>query len=1182
MSNLWSINGNWLEGVAPSSAEQNVVLVFPAGAANTATVNDIPNLTVQSLTISGSLMQSYTLGGNNPITLTGPITDSSTVAGGGLPFNNIMFGITLAATQTITVSSAAGPGLQISGVISGSGGVTKAGAGFLDLPGANSYTGTTTVSQGTLAGNIPGPLIIGDNVSPANSAIVMPPTLNPNAPVTVNASGQLNVGLASLTIGPLSMVGGNVTIAGAPPSAIGMLTLNGDVTATADAAGNPATISGAGNLLLGSAARTFTVTGSPTTPGMAISVVIGDGFGIASNLAKAGAGTLALSAANTYTGGTTLTNGTLTVGNNGALGTGALALNGGTLQFTTFIALANAFTVGGPASIGGSNEVELDGAGNLTAGNTLTITNTSFTVFLGILSGAGGLTVAAGAAAVEINRAGTYTGATAINSGRLLVGGVNFLPSTTAVTIAANGILGLNTFNDRIGSLAGSGRVRFQEPIGQPLPPPNTLFTNGDNSSTTFSGVISGLGNLVKEGTGTLTLSGSGTFMGMTTISAGTLLVNGSLTIFSSVTVNGGATLGGAGFAGSITATGTVSPGGPGTGILVSTNAVFNAGSTFVVKLNGTTVGTGFDQLNAIGGAVNRWTGNPTLSATAGFAAAAGDSFTIITSAGGVTGTFAGLVNNALLSISGQVFAINYTVNQVVLVRTSIATMTTVGSSVNPSVFGQPVSFTATVTPINPNFGTPTGTVQFQIDGANFGSPVMLSNGVAASGAISTLSVSGHTVTAVYSGDPNFSTSTGMLTQNVNRASTSALVSVSPNPSVFGQLVTLIATISVPSPGAGTPTGVVQFQIDGNNAGNPVSVTTSGGLTTASFSTAALAAGAHSISASYSGDANFAPTPSAPVTLTVNPANTLTQISSSSNPSVFGLPVSFTAVVQAVPPGSGIPTGTVTFQDGTTPLGTASLDSTGTAVFTTTALTDGNHSITAVYSGSTNLNPITSAPLIQTITTSPFEAFVTALYRDVLERAPDTVGFNFWVQQLQAGATRAAVAFAFETSPEYAGLVVDTFYQTFFGRPADTTGHTFWVNALVSGLSAADVAVGFLTSPEYTAAHPTNASYVTGLYIDVLGRQQADPGGLAFWQSVLQQGIENRTQVAFSFLSSTEALTQAIDFYYTNLLGRPPEPAGLQGFLATLQTGQFTPPEITTVFLASDEFLARAIMLAGA
>jgi autotransporter-associated beta strand protein len=1180
MSNLWSINGNWLEGVAPSSAEQNVVLVFPAGAANTMNVNDIPNLTVQSLTISGSLTQSYTLGGNNPITLTGPITDSSTVAGGVLPFNNIMFGITLAATQTITVSSAAGPGLQISGVISGSGGVTKAGAGLLDLSGANTYTGTTTVSQGTLQGNIPGPLIIGDNVSAPNSAIVTSPTLNPNAPVTVNASGQLNVGLGSLTIGPLNMVGGNVTIAGFPPSAIGMLTLNGDVTATADAAGNPATISGAGNLSLGSATRTFTVTGSPTAPGMAISVVTGDGFGVASNLVKAGPGTLALSAANTYTGGTTLTNGTLTVGNNGALGTGVLALNGGTLQSTTFIALANAFTVGGPASIGGMNEVELDGAGNLTAGNTLTITNTSFTVFLGVLSGAGGLTVAAGAAAVELNRASTYTGATAINSGLLLVGGVNFLPSTTAVTIAANGILGLNGFNDRIGSLAGNGGVRFQEPGDQPPPPPNTLFTNGDNSSTTFSGVISGMGNLVKEGTGTLTLSGSDTFTGTTTISAGTLLVNGSLTVSSSVTVNGGATLGGAGFAGSITAAGTVSPGGPGTGILSSGNAVFNAGSTFVVKLNSTTVGSGYDQLNAIGGAVNL-TGSPTLSATAGFAAAAGNSFTIITSAGGVTGTFAGLANNALLSISGQVFAINYTANQVVLVRTSIATMTAVASSVNPSVFGQPVSFTATVTPSNPNFGTPTGTVQFQIDGANFGSPVVLSNGVASSGQINSLPAGGHTITAVYSGDTNFSTSTGMLTQNVNRASTSAMVSVSPNPSVFGQLVTFIASVSIPSPGAGTPTGVVQFQIDGNNFGNPVSVTTSGGQTTASFSTAALAAGAHSISASYSGDANFAPTPSAPVTLTVNPANTFTGIMSSSNPSVFGLPVSFTAVVQAVPPGSGVPTGTVTFQDGMTPLGTASLDSTGTAVFTTTALIKGNHSITAVYSGSMNFNPITSAPLIQTITTSPFEAFVTALYRDVLERAPDTVGFNFWVQQLQAGATRAAVAFAFETSPEYAGLVVDTFYLTFFGRPADAAGQTFWVNALVSGLSAADVAVGFLTSPEYTAAHPTNASYVNGLYVDVLGRQQADPAGLAFWQGVLQQGIENRTQVAFSFLSSTEALTQAIDFYYTNLLGRPPDPAGLQGFLAALQTGRFTPPEITTVFLASDEFFARAIMLAG-
>src|SRR5207245_11167618 len=76
--------------------------------------------------------------------------------------------------------------------------------------------------------------------------------------------------------------------------------------------------------------------------------------------------------------------------------------------------------------------------------------------------------------------------------------------------------------------------------------------------------------------------------------------------------------------------------------------------------------------------------------------------------------------------------------------------------------------------------------------------------------------------------------------------------------SVSGQTVTFTATISVIAPGSGTPSGTIQFQIDGSNAGNPVSVSTSGGLTTASFSTTTLAVGAHTVTASYNGGDKFA------------------------------------------------------------------------------------------------------------------------------------------------------------------------------------------------------------------------------------------------------------------------------------------------------------------------------------
>ena len=156
-------------------------------------------------------------------------------------------------------------------------------------------------------------------------------------------------------------------------------------------------------------------------------------------------------------------------------------------------------------------------------------------------------------------------------------------------------------------------------------------------------------------------------------------------------------------------------------------------------------------------------------------------------------------------------------------------TTTTLASSANPSVFGQPVTFTATVAAVAPASGTPTGTVQFKTNGVNFGSAVTLSGGSASSAAISSLAAGNYTVTADYSGDGGFNASSGTLAggQTVNKANTSTAVSSSVNPSVSGQPVTFSATVTAVSPGAGTPTGTVQFKTNGVNFGS--AVTLSGG-----------------------------------------------------------------------------------------------------------------------------------------------------------------------------------------------------------------------------------------------------------------------------------------------------------------------------------------------------------------
>ena len=199
-----------------------------------------------------------------------------------------------------------------------------------------------------------------------------------------------------------------------------------------------------------------------------------------------------------------------------------------------------------------------------------------------------------------------------------------------------------------------------------------------------------------------------------------------------------------------------------------------------------------------------------------------------------------------------------------------IATTTSVASSVNPSVFGQDVQFTATVAPAS-GTGTPTGTVQFTVDGANFGSAATMSGGSATSPTIGTLTVGTHSVGATYRGDSAFSGGSGSLTQTVNKADTTMVVSSSGSPSVFRQSATFIATVSATAPGAGVPGGSFQFAIDGSDVGSPVTISSG----SASLTTNTLGVGSHTVAATYSGDGSFN-TSSGTFSQTVDKAGTST------------------------------------------------------------------------------------------------------------------------------------------------------------------------------------------------------------------------------------------------------------------------------------------------------------------
>jgi hypothetical protein len=268
------------------------------------------------------------------------------------------------------------------------------------------------------------------------------------------------------------------------------------------------------------------------------------------------------------------------------------------------------------------------------------------------------------------------------------------------------------------------------------------------------------------------------------------------------------------------------------------------------------------------------------------------------------------------------------------------------------------VTFTATVTPTS-GTGTPTGTVQFFDGTTQIGMGSLNATGAAAF-TTSGLAVGNHAITARYLGDTiDLGSTSAPQTQVVQNSTTTTLAS-SLNPITPGQNVTFTATVTR-SPGTGTPTGTVQF-FDGTTLLGTANLNPSG---TATFKTNKLAAGSHAITAQYLGDPTDAGSTSQALVQVVE-TSTKTVLASSPSPSTYGQTVTFTATVTPTS-GSGTPTGTVEFFDGTTLLGTATLNTNGKGTFTTSSLAVGNHAITVKYLGDTIDLGSTSATLTQKV-----------------------------------------------------------------------------------------------------------------------------------------------------------------------------------------------------------------------
>ncbi|WP_328730955.1 Ig-like domain repeat protein [Streptomyces caniferus] len=273
-------------------------------------------------------------------------------------------------------------------------------------------------------------------------------------------------------------------------------------------------------------------------------------------------------------------------------------------------------------------------------------------------------------------------------------------------------------------------------------------------------------------------------------------------------------------------------------------------------------------------------------------------------------------------------------------------TETAVSSAPAPSAVGEAVTFTAVVTGVPPTTGTPTGTVTFDFGDGSAPVPAALTGGTASVGHVYTApSGTPYEVTVSYGGDVFFTPSTGTDTQVVEAASTTTTVQTSPDPSLAGQAVTLVARVSPVPPGDGAPAGTVTF--DFGDGSPTVTAPLSGGAATVTHAYADAAEDPYAVTAAYSGDGNFTASTGTD-TQTVQQAASATDVSLAPSPSVAGQPVTVTATVTTVPPGAGTPTGIVTFTFG---------DGTGSA---TAPVSAGVATVTHTYTGTTG-SPFTIA-----------------------------------------------------------------------------------------------------------------------------------------------------------------------------------------------------------------------------
>ena len=613
--------------------------------------------------------------GTGTLTLTGgnTYTGGTTISAGTLQIGNggATGGIIGNITDNGLLAFDRSDATVFGGAISGTGGLEQRGAGTLTLIGENTYTGGTTISAGTLQ--------IG------------------NGGVTGGIIGNItDNGLLVFDRSDATVFGGAISgTGGLEQSGTGTLTLTGGNTYTGGT-----TIS-AGTLQIGNGGATGGIIGNITDNGLlAFDRSDATVFGGAmqrhrEGLEQRGAGTLTLIGENTYTGGTTISAGTLQIGNSGAAGSiasdvanaGLLAFNrsdstafegavsgtGGLEQRgagTLTLIGENTYTGGTTISAGtlqiGNGSASGSISGNITDNGLLAFNHSGATVFGGVVSGSGGLEQR-GTGSLTLTGGNTYTGGTTISAGTLQIGNGGATGGIIG-NITDNGLLAFDRSDATVfgGAISGTGGLEQRGAgtltlIGENTYTGGTTISAGtlqignggtagsimgnivDNgtlafnhsNNTNYAGVLSGTGTLNKEGAGTLMLTGdSSSFTGHTFVKAGTLAVNGSLG--GALDINSVAKLQGTGTVTSSVVAGTIAPGNSIGTIHVNNNYTQLTGSRYNVEVGS----SGKSDLISVAGQANILGGTVAAIPTGAGELISGTRYTILTAKGGRIGQY--------------------------------------------------------------------------------------------------------------------------------------------------------------------------------------------------------------------------------------------------------------------------------------------------------------------------------------------------------------------------------------------------------------------------------------------------------------------------------------------------------------------------------------------------------------